>query len=317
MGTGLDSLREIILNFSLDKCKPYGNQGYDRVLLQLFGYLGHGKSSFINTCKYVLKEGEFRTYADVGHSDGGKTTCRITYPLTNDICLVDNRGCAKMDSYETGEIFAQLGNLLPLDKEVEWHTGYQSIMKRLVESDMDANYSDIVVPIFVYSVKNGITNEEYPEIKNLLDIAKKMTGLISFVVLTHKSLGHLTDVEAKFRDMGINHIFNLDNYTPTDNSEIRKSHENVLNFICEVLKDVTFLMEKKRNPISERADRKKFILNFAHERDLMREEERREREVRINEKIPKNKVAGAGAGTGEGAGVGTGAGTGTGGCYLQ
>ncbi|CAI9541107.1 unnamed protein product [Staurois parvus] len=53
-------LRANIMNFSLDEGN-LGSQGYTRVLLQLFGYTGHGKSSFINSCKYVLENGEIFT----------------------------------------------------------------------------------------------------------------------------------------------------------------------------------------------------------------------------------------------------------------
>ncbi|CAI9545467.1 unnamed protein product [Staurois parvus] len=53
-----------IMNFSLDE-GDLGSQGYTRVLLQLFGYTGHGKSAFINSCKYVLEKGEiFKEYAE-------------------------------------------------------------------------------------------------------------------------------------------------------------------------------------------------------------------------------------------------------------
>ncbi|XP_075422701.1 uncharacterized protein LOC142463622 [Ascaphus truei] len=259
-----DQLREYITSFSLDKCAQ-GNQGYNRVLLQLFGYLGHGKSSFINSCKYVLNEGEFKRYSDTGHSDGGKTTRRITYPLTDTITVVDNRGCATMNSYETGEIFAQLGNLLPLDQEVVWPTGYQSIVHRLVEGDIDANYSDFVVPIFVYSVKKGITEEEVPEIKNLLDNARKLTGLDPIVVLTFKSQGDLTGVQAKFRNMGTERIFQLENFTPSDRLRTRARDQEILTFFHGVLKDVEYRMSEKRDPPRERAERKKFVLVFAHE----------------------------------------------------
>ncbi|CAJ0949422.1 unnamed protein product [Ranitomeya imitator] len=44
--------RRKIRDFTFDKCKR-GNQGFQRILLQLFGYLGHGKSSFINTVMCV------------------------------------------------------------------------------------------------------------------------------------------------------------------------------------------------------------------------------------------------------------------------
>ncbi|XP_053552345.1 uncharacterized protein LOC128643528 [Bombina bombina] len=199
----IDDMKDYIMNFTLNDCKPHGNQGYKRVLLQLFGYLGHGKSSFINTCKYVLEEGAYKMYSDVGSSHGGKTTKRISYPLTGNITLVDNRGCATMSDQETGEIYAQLGNLLPLNMEVAWQKGYQYIMTRIMDHEVVDDQSDFVVPIFIYSVKKGISQEEVPEVKTLLDNAKKMTGLVPIVVLTFKSQGKLTEVEATFRNMGI------------------------------------------------------------------------------------------------------------------
>ncbi|XP_075421352.1 uncharacterized protein LOC142463029 [Ascaphus truei] len=286
----IDQLKEYTINFSLDNC-TFGNQGYNRVLLQLFGYLGHGKSSFINSCKYVLEEGEFRIYADAGHSDGGKTTRRITYPLTDTITVVDNRGCATMNSYETGEIFAQLGNLLPLDQEVVWDTGYQSIMHRLVEGDMDANYSDFVVPIFVYSVKTGIARQEVPVIKDLLDNARKLTGLDPIVVLTYKSQGDLTGIQAKFKNMGTEHIFQLENFTSSDHLRTRARSQEILTFCHEVLKNVEFRMRERRNPQRERAERKKFVLEFAHEREMKREMEKKEQEMAAQQAERERKRA--------------------------
>ncbi|MEE6515794.1 hypothetical protein FKM82_024852 [Ascaphus truei] len=168
------------------------------------------------------------------------------------------------------------GNLLALDQEVVWDKGYQSIMHRLVEGDMNANYSDFIVPIFVYSVKKGITEEEVPDIKDLLDNARKLTGLDPIVVLTFKSQGDLTGVQAKFKNMGIEHIFQLENFTPSDHLRTRARYQEILTFFHGVLKDVEFRMSEKRNPPRERAERKKFILEFAHEREMKREREQKE-----------------------------------------
>ncbi|XP_053551042.1 uncharacterized protein LOC128642335 [Bombina bombina] len=275
----IDNKKSFIKNFSLNDCKPRGNQGYKRVLLQLFGYLGHGKSSFINTCKYVLEEGAYKLYSDVGSSDGGKTTKRISYPLTSNITLVDNRGCAMMSDQETGEIYAQLGNLLPLDQEVQWQRGYMGIMKRLVEADKNANYSDFIVPIFVYSVKKGISEEEMPEIKRLLDNARNLTGLVPIVVLTFKNQGNVKEVEDKFNNIGVDNIFKLENFTPSDNGKTPDRISEVLTFLKEVLKDVTYHMRSERNCKLERAERKKFVLGFAHDTEV--NEEKRQKEMEL------------------------------------
>lgn len=103
-----DEMRRFINTFSFDQCKK-GNQGFNRILIQLFGLLGHGKSSFINTCIYVWQDEEFQNWSKAVGEDGGHTQDRIPYKLTENITLVDNRGCSKMEDQEFGEIFAQLG----------------------------------------------------------------------------------------------------------------------------------------------------------------------------------------------------------------
>lgn len=100
--------RQFVQNFSFHNCKR-GNQGFQRLLLQVFGYTGHGLSSFINTCKIVWDNSAYNNYTKASGSYGGNTMDRLTYQLTENIILVDNRGCAVMRSYEKGEIFAQLG----------------------------------------------------------------------------------------------------------------------------------------------------------------------------------------------------------------
>ncbi|CAJ0962127.1 unnamed protein product [Ranitomeya imitator] len=151
----IPEMTDYIKNFSLKDCNK---KGFSRVLLQLFGYLGHGKSSFINTCKYVLDDTEFKPYADVKNNDGGNTTERITYELTDTLTLVDNRGCSIMNEYETGEIFAQLGNLLPLNKQVAWSKGI-GLVDRIIQAERSVQTSDFIYPIFVYrSVDDIRTN---------------------------------------------------------------------------------------------------------------------------------------------------------------
>ncbi|OCT64734.1 hypothetical protein XELAEV_18045831mg [Xenopus laevis] len=86
----VDHVRDYIQRFSLDNC-ALGNQGYNRVLLQLFGYMGHGKSSLINSCKYVLDDGEYRIHANALASHTSVTFNRTAYPLTDTITIVDNK----------------------------------------------------------------------------------------------------------------------------------------------------------------------------------------------------------------------------------
>ncbi|KAG8545361.1 hypothetical protein GDO81_021033 [Engystomops pustulosus] len=99
--------RRKIRDFSFDNCKR-GNQGFQRILLQLFGLTAHGKSSFINSVICAWFKSDYKNYANAGDSEDLRTMGRRSYSLTKNIVLVDNRGCPTMNMYETGEIFAQL-----------------------------------------------------------------------------------------------------------------------------------------------------------------------------------------------------------------
>ncbi|OCT59135.1 hypothetical protein XELAEV_18001624mg [Xenopus laevis] len=145
-----EKMIEYIMNFSLDNC-ALGNQGYKRILLQLFGYTGHGKSSFINSCKYVMDGGQYTEYAKVAESKlKPKTMIRHSYQMTRNVTLVDNRGAAKMNKMETGEMYLQLGNFVPLDEPVTWQTGFDDMMKRVLASEKQ-DCADFIVPIFVHN----------------------------------------------------------------------------------------------------------------------------------------------------------------------
>ncbi|XP_075037241.1 uncharacterized protein LOC142098355 [Mixophyes fleayi] len=316
-------LRNIIQNFNFEKCNP-GSQGFSRILLQLFGFLGHGKSSFINTCMYVWEDGAYKNWAKADSEDGGHTTERITYPLTQNITLVDNRGFSIMGGYETGEIFAQLecgvlevpnnsfgaqittssraetrlpcrvflcsvGNLLPLDTPVEWNEGF-GVAERIVEASNSVKTSDFIVPIFIYSVKKGITQEEIDDLTELIVTARDLTGMFPIVVLTHETHKNKEDVVAKFRDLGVEQIFSLENYTAEDHEKTTR-HEKVLKFLYEVIKDVQFKVGLQRDPEEEMLERKMFVLRYVHHNDLKIHYQKAEKQKFSEQRMLENELS--------------------------
>ncbi|CAJ0936491.1 unnamed protein product [Ranitomeya imitator] len=213
------SMKGYIRNFTLNN-GPHGNQGYSRVLLQLFGYTGHGKSSFINSCKYVVDDGPYKAHAKVaGSAEKPETMIRNAYELTETIALVDNRGCAKMNKDETGEIYAQLGNFLPLGSEVRWRPDYKDMVNIVLTADLVDRSADFIVPVFVYSANTQIASAEESELKEILTKAKKITGLFPTVVITRKLSEHLPDIQETFRRMGVDNIFPVENYTVEDHGK--------------------------------------------------------------------------------------------------
>ncbi|XP_044160874.1 uncharacterized protein LOC122945763 [Bufo gargarizans] len=261
----MDKLRTKIKHFTFHNGRN-GSQGFNRVLIQLFGLMGHGKSSFINSCLYVWEDGDYQNWAQSAVKDGGCTMDRLTYPLTSNITLVDNRGYAKLGSYETGEIFAQLGNLLPLGNTVEWSKGF-GLIERIVRAETKIKPSDFIVPVFVYSVKTGLHPPEDEEIKHLLLNAAKLTGINPIVVLTYKTSGSLAKTMGAFRNIGAEKIFAFENYTQEDSMKTRGRHEEVLNFLSQVIEEVLFRIDHSRDPKQEMKERKQFVLNYVHDQE--------------------------------------------------
>ncbi|CAN2390121.1 hypothetical protein PRIEUP_LOCUS157 [Pristimantis euphronides] len=220
-------------------------------------------------------------YANVKDSLGGNTTQRITYPLTDTLTLVDNRGCSTMNAYETGEIFAQLGNLLPCDKAVEWSRGI-TLVDRIIQAERYVQASDFIFPIFVYSVKSGLSSGEVAEIKELLTTARDLTGIVPVVVLTHKTHHNLRDVRDKFEAMDVERIFALENFTPEDHLKTRGKHEAVLKIFLEVIKDIEFRIQRFSDPEEERQRRKRFVCKYVYERELRKNDEETEKILREN-----------------------------------
>ncbi|XP_077306038.1 uncharacterized protein LOC143925337 [Lithobates pipiens] len=289
----MDKLRAAIDSFSFDRCKG-GNQGFNQILIQLFGLLGHGKSSFINTCIYVWQDGEYQNWAkadeELGGHHGGHTTERIPHRLTSNIVLVDNRGLGTMNPYETGEIFGQLGNLLPLGKQVEWSRGF-GLVDRIVKSEKIVKTSDFITPVLVHSVKKTILPEEKADLKALLHTAKDLTGVFPIVILTHRTFGNLVTVESTFKEMGVERIFSFENYTREDHFKTRGRHEEVLSFLQEVIKDAKFRVEHQtRDPVKEMQERKQFVVRYVHEREKKMELEHLERKKALEQAIRKKEL---------------------------
>ncbi|KAE8578318.1 hypothetical protein XENTR_v10023459 [Xenopus tropicalis] len=264
-----NQLRDSIQNFSLDHC-PLGNQGYNRVLLQLFGFMGHGKSALINSLIYVLYKGNFTVHAESGvTTDGGTFTVeRRAYTLTPTITLVDNRGFSKMDNFEMRMIYAQLGNFLPLNTRVTWDRSYEDFMYKLEDAELDPNYTDFIVPVFIYKVLYTLPKEEMTQIKDFLKTCRDLTGVFPIVVLTFKTSGNYFDVITMFRCLGAEVVVAVENYSKEDQTQTLGRNTDFLSLLKSALDNVRFRMEQPRNPKVERIERKKFLIKYVHDIDV-------------------------------------------------
>ncbi|KAM5151644.1 uncharacterized protein ACMZJ9_009879 [Mantella aurantiaca] len=271
-------IRDNIRTFSLED-GDLGSQGYSRVLLQLFGLLGHGKSSFINSCKYVLQDGErFVEHAEAAATDHGLTMKRKSYQLTDVITMVDNRGCSRMSDFEKAEVYAQLGNIFAIDQEVVWKDSFLAMMEAIENSEMNPNVTDFIVPVFVYSARQQIQSGEMEDFKVFLQNCVRMTGVFPIVVLTFKTSGNFLENERWFRLMGAEEVIAIENYTPASPIKTLGRTTDILKVIDCALRNVRFRLEQPRDPKRDRIERKKFLFNYTHQTAINQERERRERE---------------------------------------
>ncbi|OCT64658.1 uncharacterized protein LOC108701736 [Xenopus laevis] len=288
----LESEKQTILSYTLEQ-----SHGYTRILVQLFGSTGHGKSSLINSFIYALNGGKFQMAAQV-HLDegqesfGGLTTVRKSHQLTDSITVVDNRGFGKMDDYETGEIFVQLANILQLDESVKFEDNtFENNVDRVTGAEM--NCTDLIVPLYVYSAESRFEEQRGEEIRQFLETAKKMTGMVPIVVLTKKYSSGYKNVEDNLKSMGIECIIGVENYTPQDYVRTPGKDKQFLTILQKVLELVNFHTTNGNvyDPKEEHRKRLKMLLMMAKEREVAKlsKDEKKNVKEELKDKNPPEK----------------------------
>lgn len=97
-------------------------------------------------------------------------------------------------------------------------------------------------------------------------------------MLTHKSKGNVEKAESMFRDMGAQNVFSLENYTPTNQSRSTEVDNSVMKFLYEVVRDSIFRVGYPRDPQKEMTERKIFVLNYIHNKELEAHKQKLERQ---------------------------------------
>ncbi|KAM8962446.1 guanylate-binding protein 1-like [Pelodytes ibericus] len=221
-------LTNYILNYRLD------NRDYDRVLIQVFGFVGHGKSSFVNSCLYTLSKKSFQDMAGESTPNMVKTMDRRGYHLTDVISVADNRGFVIMDSSVKRVLSAQLSNSVELNQYVFWEES-QSL-----ESETKDKISYIIVPVLIHSSKYTLSDTESKSLREFIAHAHKLTRILPFVVLTNEFSGNSESMKQTFRQMKVEQIYSWENYTVSDSVALRQTHLKILKFIYDVLQVVDF-----------------------------------------------------------------------------
>ncbi|XP_071978650.1 uncharacterized protein [Engystomops pustulosus] len=213
------------------------NPPYEWVSLQLFGMLGHGKSSLVNTCLYVVRRGDFRNVAGSGKSNFPITMERNDYILTPKVHITDNRGLNMMTPEELEGISAQMSQLRSYSR-VEWNRSIREKLD-LIPEQFHHRPTEIIVPVFVYSVESLLTNERYEELEPFIRQSHNITGIYPIVVLT--KVGENRDLASdnfnKFRKIGATNIFQVENYTVEKHERNPETESQILTFLITCLQE--------------------------------------------------------------------------------
>lgn len=98
-------------------------------------------------------------------------------------------------------------------------------------------------------------------------------GITPYIVLTHKYSGDADSMKSIFTKMGTKKIYTIENYTTECQSVVREKHEEIIEFLTEVLEDIKFRVIHMGDPREERQRHYKFIIKYMKETSDLKKDE--------------------------------------------
>ncbi|XP_073492306.1 uncharacterized protein [Aquarana catesbeiana] len=169
-----ENIGERITRCTLGNTLDLTTHGFQRLAIQLFGFLGHGKSSLVNSCVCVTKDEEYQNVAGAGMTEGGLTKTRWEYKLTNTLVMIDNRGFSKMKPQEIIEACAQIRSLRDIG-EVSWDKDNLKETLKQFPLKYQNRPADFILPVLVYSANRDWSSSEGKDIQEFITHAFRIT----------------------------------------------------------------------------------------------------------------------------------------------
>ncbi|KAM4024246.1 uncharacterized protein ACNLHF_025173 [Anomaloglossus baeobatrachus] len=209
---------------------PGNVPGYQRVSLQLFGMLGHGKSSLVNSCVCVVKNEEYHNVAGAGTSQGGLTIRRHEHELTEALVIVDNRGFTKLATEEILEACAQLRSLRDIG-EVTWEKDNLEVTLERLPHKYTDRPADFILPVLVFRGNYILTEENSCDFEKLITNSFRITGVHPIVVITNCNVNNREEMKNKFGKLGVTKKICLENYTENNCERTEEKDQRILEFL--------------------------------------------------------------------------------------
>ncbi|OCT58273.1 uncharacterized protein LOC108704219 [Xenopus laevis] len=224
-----DDLRERLRRYNIPNPIENVRHQFNHIFIMLFGMMGHGKSSLINSCISVLNNHNFQNVTGAGNKDSTETTGREIHNLTRTLSIVDNRGFNIINDDELSEARAQLRALRDMG-EVKWDNDYKDTLQ-VFRIQMTADQTTFLVPVLVFSAETPQNSGDMNGLSTFVSDAFRITGIHPILVITHSSSENQSRVNKKFRDLGINHRISLENYTTNNTLHNPDTDKKILQFL--------------------------------------------------------------------------------------
>ncbi|KAM5151733.1 uncharacterized protein ACMZJ9_009980 [Mantella aurantiaca] len=222
--------QELINLYTLGNTLDYSTHGFQRVAIQLFGFLGHGRSSLINSCVCVVKDEEYQNVAGAGMTEGALTIQRNEYELTNTLVIVDNRGFKTMKRTEIIEACAQIRSLRDIG-EVSWDKDNLTETLQQFPRKYQNRPADFILPVMVYSATNVWNPSEAEDMQLFITQAFRITGIHPIVVITRCDVQNFDTIKQKFGELGVTKRLSVENYTENDYIRTEEKDRKILELV--------------------------------------------------------------------------------------
>ncbi|XP_075037556.1 uncharacterized protein LOC142098620 [Mixophyes fleayi] len=266
-----DNLREKITQYTPGSTQKKSTHGYQRVTLQLFGFMGHGKSSLINSCVCVGRDEDYQNLAGAGPAYGTVTIRRNEYELTKTLVIIDNRGFSQPTSEPILEVCGQLSSLRDIG-EVKW----DNILLTETLKQFPAKYSnrpaDYIVPVLVYSAKVELIKDYVRFMEGLVTHIFSVTGIPPIAVVTNCTAGNKNEIERQLGDLGVMHRHFLENYTENDHQRSEERDKKILDFLNTCIDEAERGIKMSQNQDPQARFVTQAAEQIKQEADILREE---------------------------------------------
>ncbi|XP_041473024.1 uncharacterized protein LOC121422193 [Lytechinus variegatus] len=216
----LADLRKRLLDFKFKRDGSMVKSAH----IGLFGEMGAGKSSFINSLEFA-HTGKYKESQVVGdlESGGGKTIARTVLKLTKSIHIFDNRGMADFQKNYLTEVTAQIRGERGPD----------------IEKIKPSEQEEIHCAVFVY--KKSPFSWQYG-LAFIGDFAKEVrqhTGHPPMIVITHAASlteSERYDIKTELATQDVNeNVYFFENYTKNNCLEDEEKSVELLKFLEDAL----------------------------------------------------------------------------------